>query len=384
MLLIIFSVLTAFFIGVIITPMLIFFIKKGNLLDKPGGRKIHKYSVPSMGGIAIFLALLGGVLIWLNFQQLVEIRFFMMGLGIMFILGLRDDLVELTAYQKLIGQLIAIITVVVLGDVRIHSFYGFLGIDELPIWFSYSLTIFSIIGLTNAFNLIDGLDGLASTLSLITFVFLGSWFIYSDYTTYGFIAFTFVGAILSFMVYNWHPAKIFMGDTGSLTLGFTLSVLCIKFIEANGTVPEGMFKFDAPLTTSIVLMIVPFYDTLRVFIRRASKGKSPMAADKSHVHHFLLRMGFRHDQVALILGSVKILFILIAIASYKMPDIVMIPLVGSAVICAGLILDKITLKRVKDIVRDSPKVLSQRSYHGVRGKVKIDKSVLKSEKVNLN
>lgn len=187
MLLVLFSVLTAFFIGIILTPLLIFLIKKGNLLDKPGGRKIHKYSVPSMGGIAIFIGLLGGILIWLNYLQLVEIRFFLLGLSIMFILGLRDDLVELTAYQKLIGQLIAVITVVVLGDVRVSNFYGLMGVYELPLWFSYSLTIFAIIGLTNAFNLIDGLDGLAGTLSIITFLGLGGWFLYSGHTTYGFI-----------------------------------------------------------------------------------------------------------------------------------------------------------------------------------------------------
>lgn len=379
-----FSVLTSFFIGVIITPLLIFLIKKGNILDKPGGRKIHKFSVPSMGGIAMFMALLSGILIWLDYNQLMEIRFFLLGLGIMFILGLRDDLVELTAYQKLIGQLIAIIAVVVLGDVRISNFYGFFGVEELPLWFSYGLTVFTIVGLTNAFNLIDGLDGLASSLSLITFVFLGAWFIYSGENTFGFIALTFVGAIFSFLVYNWHPAKIFMGDTGSLTLGFTLSVLCVKFIDVNGSLGEDAFKFSAPLTTAIVLMIIPFYDTLRVFIRRASKGKSPMAADKSHVHHFLLRMGFRHDQVTLILGAVKIGFIVLAVLLNGLPDIIMFPVFAVLVISAGIFLDKVTLSRVKGIVRDSPRVLSQRSYHGLRGKIKIDKEVLEKENVNLN
>ncbi len=382
--LLIFSVLTAFFIGVIVTPLLIFLIKKGNVLDKPGGRKIHKESIPSMGGIGMMIALMGGILLWLSYNQLVEIRFFLLGLGIMFILGLRDDLVELSAYQKLIGQLLAIITVVVLGGVRITSFYGFLGYEELPLWFSYSLTVFAIVGLTNAFNLIDGLDGLASTLSLISFLFFGSWFIYAGFTTYGFIAFTFVGAILSFMVYNWHPAKIFMGDTGSLTLGFALSVLCIMFIKTNGVVPDSLFKFEAPLTAGLVLMIIPFYDTLRVFIKRALKGKSPMSADKSHVHHFLLRMGYRHDQVALILGGVKVLFIGLVFALSPLSDMIMLPVVLGLVVAGGFVLDKITLKKVKNIVKESPRVLSQRTYHGVRTKINIDEKILEKEKVNLN
>lgn len=379
-----FSVLTAFFIGVTLTPLLIFFIRRGNFLDKPGGRKIHKQSVPSMGGIGIFIGLIGGILIWLNYQQLVEIRFFIMGLSIMFMLGLRDDIVELTAYQKLIGQLIAVITVVVLGNVRIVSFYGMLGIEELPLWFSYSLSVFSIIGLTNAFNLIDGLDGLASTLSVITFAVLGGWFMYAGNSTYGFIAFTFVGAILSFMIYNWHPAKIFMGDTGSLTVGFALSVLSIKFIESNGNVSPDSFRFEAPLAAAVALMIVPFYDTLRVFVKRARKGISPMTADKSHVHHFLLRMGYRHDQVAIILGVVKISFIGIVVMMNGVPDIIMLPLLVVLVVSAGILLDHMTLKRVKDIVRVSPKVLSQKSYHGIRRKVKIDEEVFNKEDVNLN
>ncbi|WP_018475981.1 glycosyltransferase family 4 protein [Echinicola pacifica] len=382
--LLLFSILTAFFIGVIVTPLLIFLIKKGNILDKPGGRKIHKYSVPSMGGIAIFMGICGGILLWLNYSQLIEIRFFLIGLTIMFMLGLRDDIVELTAYQKLIGQLIAITTVVVLGDVRFHSFYGFLGIEELPLWFSYVFTVFAIIGLTNAFNLIDGLDGLAGSLSVISFVVLGTWFISVGSVTYGFIAFTYAGAILSFLMYNWHPAKIFMGDTGSLVLGFSLSVMCVKFVEVNGSLPLNSFTFNAPFAAAAAFMIVPLYDTLRVFIKRAKKGKSPMAADKSHVHHFLMRMGFRHDQVAFILGSVKILCILFVFAFHKLPDIVMLPALAFIIVIGGIILDNLTLKRVKEIVRDSPRVLAQRKYFGVRKKVKIDQEIFQNEGANPN
>ena len=185
-----------------------------------------------------------------------------------------------------------------MADIRLTSLYGFFGIYEIPLWISYGISFFTILVLTNSFNLIDGLDGLAGSISLVTFMFLGWWFLEADLTSYSVFAFILVGSVLSFLVYNWHPAKIFMGDTGSLSLGFALAVLTILFIDKNGTMAnyEG-WKFNAPIASGIALLIIPIYDTSRIFIKRTLKGKSPMAPDKSHVHHFLLRMGMRHEML---------------------------------------------------------------------------------------
>lgn len=306
------------------------------------------------------LAAICGLLVTMQYQQWVEARFVLTGLGIMFLLGLRDDLVELTPLQKLLGQLFAISLVVILGDVRISGFYGFLGIEQIPIWLSYSLTIFAVIGLTNAFNLIDGLDGLAGMLSLVSFLFLGGWFLSTGFTTYGLIALACSGGVLGFMVYNWHPAKIFMGDTGSLTLGFALAVLGVVFVEANGALlsTHHAFRFNAPFTAGLALVLVSCFDTLRVMVRRIWRGKHPMSADKSHIHHFLMRSGLRHDQVACLLGGIKALFLGLMVVTADFSDAVLLPLVVGVVLVLCLTLDAMTLKKVKKIARRSPSILS--------------------------
>src|SRR5690554_6078898 len=165
-----------------------------------------------MGGIAIILATFAGVFSWFSFDQLVQTRYFLVALGIMFSVGLRDDLIELSAMQKLIGQCIPAFFVIIMADIRITGLYGFMGIYEIPYLVSITLSFLLIIVLTNSFNLIDGLDGLAGTLSVISLTFLGWWFFMADMVAYSLIAFTMVGGVLSFLAFNWHPAKIFMGD----------------------------------------------------------------------------------------------------------------------------------------------------------------------------
>ncbi|WP_143959519.1 glycosyltransferase family 4 protein [Litoribacter populi] len=379
------ATLTAFFFGFLVTPIIIFFFRKNNVLDAPGGRKIHKGMTPSMGGISIMLATFIGLATWLSFDQMATTRYFLIAMGIMFTLGLRDDLVELTALQKLIGQCIAAFLVIGMADIRVTSFYGFLGVYEIPLAVSYFLTFFTIIVLTNAFNLIDGLDGLAGTISTITLTFLGWWFITAGMLPYGIIAFTMVGAILSFLLYNWHPAKIFMGDTGSLSIGFVLSVLVILFIDKNGTMlgAEG-FKYSAPIASGVALLIVPIYDTARIFTKRVLNGKSPLAPDKSHVHHFLLRMGLGHDQVAYVLGTVKLLFIGLIFLGQSYNDHVMLPIVVLSAVTLGLVLDRYTLIQIIKINKTKPTVLSTRITKKAYKKPALSKEVLDREKLNMN
>src|SRR5690606_9556960 len=322
------STVTSFFFGFLMTPALIFLLKKGNIIDAPGGRKIHLGFVPSMGGIGIILATFVGLFSWFSFDQLVQTKYFLVALGIMFSVGLRDDLIELSAVQKLIGQCIPAFFVIVMADIRFTGLYGFMDIYELPYLISVAISFLVIIVLTNSFNLIDGSDGLAGTLSVVALSFLGWWFYDANMMAYSLIAFTLVGGVLSFLAFNWHPAKIFMGDTGTLSLGFALTTLVMLFVDRNGTMlaSEG-WKINAPLAAGIALMIVPIFDTVRIFTKRSLKGKSPLKPDKSHVHHFLLRMGYKHNEVALILGGVKTLFIAMVFFGSSLNDHVMIPLV---------------------------------------------------------
>jgi UDP-GlcNAc:undecaprenyl-phosphate/decaprenyl-phosphate GlcNAc-1-phosphate transferase len=353
------------------------------LMDSPGGRKIHSGFIPSMGGIAFVIATFIAVLSWLDAQYIMEIRFLLAAFGLMFFVGLRDDMVNMSAFQKLAGQFISTYLVVVMADIRFTSLYGFMGIYDLPLWISYGLSFFTILVLTNSFNLIDGLDGLAGSISLVTFLFLGWWFFEADLMSYAVFSLILVGAVLSFLVYNWHPAKIFMGDTGSLSLGFALSVLTVLFIDKNGTMAsfEG-WKFNAPIASGVALLIIPIYDTSRIFIKRTMNGKSPMSPDKSHVHHFLLRMGMRHDQVTITLVLIKCAFIGLIFLGAGLSDYILLPIVILGAIGLGFRLDTITLKRVKKLNKNSPPILSKRVKKKSTSKPNIQGSVL--EKVNIS
>ncbi len=379
------SLVTAFFIGFLITPIVIFFSKRNNITVAPGGRKIHYGFIPSMGGIAIMLATFVSILIWMNQYELIGTRYIIASLILIFFVGLRDDLVELSAVQKIVGQVVAGFFIVIMSDIRISSLYGFLGVGELPLYVSYFLSFIVLLALTNSFNLIDGVDGLAATLSIITLLFLGLWFYNVGHMGYSLIIFTLVGAILSFLVFNWHPAKIFMGDTGSLCIGFSLAVLIILFIEENGKLSASLpWKFNAPISTGIALMIIPIYDTIRIMTKRIINGKSPLAPDKSHVHHFLLRMGFQHNEVVYLLGALKIAFILLAIGMQGFSEYQVLPVVLILAIFLGTFMDYHAIRLIKKHSKSFSEDFTTPEKSTVKRKPKIASKILKNVRLTKN
>jgi len=383
------ATVTSFFFGFLMTPVLILILKKIKFTETPGGRKIHAGSIPSMGGIAIVFATFVGLFAWLSFDQIVETRYFLVGLAIMFSVGLRDDLIELTALQKLIGQSIPAFFVIVMADIRISSLYGFMGVYEIPYLISVAVTFFAILVLTNSFNLIDGADGLAGSLSLVTLSILGFWFYTAGMISYSLISFTLVGGILAFLVFNWHPAKIFMGDTGSLSVGFSLTVLVILFVDKTGLMApwEGL-KLNAPFSAGLAFLIVPVYDTVRIFIKRTMNGRSPLKPDKSHVHHFLIRMGLHHDQVSLVLVVVKLSFISIVFFGYSLSDHVLLPTIAIIATVLGIWMDRKTLEKVKINCKNSPSVSGKNADKVKRRQNKrkpsIAKNIFSNNKINMN
>jgi UDP-N-acetylmuramyl pentapeptide phosphotransferase/UDP-N-acetylglucosamine-1-phosphate transferase len=383
---IVFSILTAFLISFLITPVLILLLKKSNIgSDIPGGRRIHTKVIPSLGGISFVVASGITVLIWAWLFSYPDIRAMLGGIILMFVIGLRDDLVEMKASQKLIGQLLSVIIVVGFGDVRIQDFGGFLGLNELPLWFSYLFTGFTLLALTNAFNLIDGLDGLAGTISMISFTFLGIWFYQNDFVSLSLLSFSFLGGIIGFLYYNWHPAKIFMGDTGSLSIGFTLGVLIISLVNLNANLPETSFlQFKNPFSIAAALMIFPLFDMGRVFIKRILKGKGPMSPDKSHVHHFLLRIGMGHDKVSFMLGGIQFCFIVFVCLMNGFSDNLILPVISGAAIFLGIRLDSITLKKLKMQVRSRPNLLLAKAPKKQKPKIEIDREQFQDSTINMN
>lgn len=306
------SIITAFFVTLLVTPVIIKLFLNLNIFDKPGGRRIHTKITPSMGGVAIFIGFFMSMCLWIPDDQFTGFKYLYGALMFVFLTGIRDDLMPLNASKKLLCLIIAASIVVIFGETRLYSFYSLGIVGDFPEWFSILASIFTIIALSNAFNLVDGIDGLASSVASITLSFLGIWFYLVGEYSLSILMGAMLGGVLAFLIYNWHPAKIFMGDTGSLILGFFLSVALIKFININYSLSESnIYRLDASVGSALAIMIYPIYDTLRIFTIRITQGRSPFSPDKLHIHHLLLRMGLKHNQVTtcvIILSSFYIAF----------------------------------------------------------------------------
>ena len=225
-------------------------------------------------------------------------------------LGVGDDIMILSPQKKFIGQLAASFILIVKGHLLISNLHGFLGIQAVPIFISYILTYFTIVVIINATNLIDGVDGLAGSLSLISTLLFGTWFYVNGDLSYSLIAFTLAGSIVAFLYYNFNPAKIFMGDAGSLMLGLINAILVIRFIN---TAPTAV-NFAAPASPAVGfgLLLIPLMDTLRVFCIRLSQKRSPFFPDRNHIHHLFLDKGFSSRATTLILASLSLIFSLLS------------------------------------------------------------------------
>jgi UDP-N-acetylmuramyl pentapeptide phosphotransferase/UDP-N-acetylglucosamine-1-phosphate transferase len=206
-----------------------------------------------------------------------------------------DDLKDLSARYKFLIQ-ISLATLIALSGIRITSFDGLFGIYDLPLMAQYTFTILAIAGITNAFNLIDGIDGLAGGLGFMSLITLGMFLTMSGDANTALIAFALAGALFSFLYFNFNPAKIFMGDTGSLVLGFVIAVLCVRLMQVNVMIPNPII-LNAPVFV-LGIVLIPVFDTIRVFSVRIWKGKSPFEADRTHIHHLLTNQGFSHGFAA--------------------------------------------------------------------------------------
>ncbi|MCP4457787.1 MAG: undecaprenyl/decaprenyl-phosphate alpha-N-acetylglucosaminyl 1-phosphate transferase [Cytophagales bacterium] len=301
---VLFSITTAFLIAFSAMPIVIRVFRSLDLLDNPNRRKVHSVSTPSLGGIAIYLAAMISLFFWVPIAELSEFKFLLLAIFFAFLLGVRDDISSLQALDKLTIQVFAALLVVFVADINFSGLYGIFGFTKLPTGIAEFISIFAIVGLTNAFNLIDGIDGLAGCIACLILGGFSWWFFIAGYSTLGFISVTMGSAVFAFLFYNWSPSKIFMGDTGSMVLGFTISVLMIKFIELNSTLLPGTgYYLQAPVAMSFALLVLPVYDTFRVFVIRFLAGRSPMSPDKNHVHHVLLKLGFTHAYASIILVS---------------------------------------------------------------------------------
>jgi len=308
---IIFSCALAFLITLFSIPVIIEVAKDKKLFDVPGGRKVHKVVIPTLGGLGIFAGFIIGTLMGVPASDSSVLQYFAAAIMIIFFMGIKDDILILTATKKFVGQLIAAAIIIKFGGIEINNFYGLLGIHEIPHTASFLISLFAIVVITNSFNLIDGVDGLAGSLGLLTSIIFGLYFYLSGELLYAVIAWSLAGSLVGFLIYNFSPAKIFMGDTGSLLIGLVNSILVIKFINIASN-PGSAIPLPSAPALGFSILVIPLFDTLRVVSVRIIHRRSPFWPDRNHIHHFLLDMGLSHKAIALLLPATNLLLVLMA------------------------------------------------------------------------
>jgi UDP-GlcNAc:undecaprenyl-phosphate/decaprenyl-phosphate GlcNAc-1-phosphate transferase len=286
----------AFIVGIFLVPLIISFSQKQGIMDLPNERKIHSHPIPRLGGVAIWICTV------ISFFALIILSYYphrsllsglLLGGSLMFLLGLVDDIYGLGAKFKFVIQL-SIATIVFLLGVKIDSAYiPTIGLVHIPAIVSYILTVGWLAGISNAVNFIDGVDGLAGSVISISSVTIGliSLTLVPSDIVISLIAFILAGSMLGFLTYNFHPAKIFMGDSGALFAGFLLAALSIMY---------SMKTADCKMYVPLLILAVPLLDITFSSTRRILKGTSPFVADAEHIHHKLLKLGLSQNKAVLV------------------------------------------------------------------------------------
>jgi UDP-N-acetylmuramyl pentapeptide phosphotransferase/UDP-N-acetylglucosamine-1-phosphate transferase len=303
--------LISFIVGFIGMPVIIRIAKAKGFVVRPNKRMSHTGEIPNIGGLNICFSYMLTFLLFES-NQFSQNQFFLIGLLIIMTIGFIDDVLVLTPAAKLVGETLAGIALIGFADIRITHLHGLLGITEIGIIPSYLISLFILIAIINAVNLIDGIDGLASGLGILYCLFFAVYFGLAGETSWSISAICMIGSLAVFFTFNvfGHREKIFMGDSGSLLLGYLLTTFVFRFCEINAyhEVPEFL-HMDAAPAVAICVLTVPIFDTIRVSLTRIKKHRSPFLPDKNHIHHLLLRTGLNHIQTTCVILTVSMLFI---------------------------------------------------------------------------
>jgi UDP-N-acetylmuramyl pentapeptide phosphotransferase/UDP-N-acetylglucosamine-1-phosphate transferase len=302
-------------------PSIVAIAREKKVFDEPSQRKSHIQRIPTLGGVAIFAGFTVSAGSFISYSLVPSLQYILVACIIIFFVGMKDDLLGIAPGKKLLGQIAAALVLIVPGlldvikdHLYLTSLHGFMGISHISPIASIFLTTFVIVVVINSFNLIDGVDGLAASIGMLTSAFFGVWFFLSGNIEYSLLSVAVFGTLLAFFRHNvfGKKSKIFMGDTGSLLVGLLMSVQVILFNEKNIGFTSA-FRIESAPAVSFVVLIVPLYDTIRVFIIRLSRGRSPFSADKNHVHHLLLKLGYTHVQTTMLIVLANICFITLSL-----------------------------------------------------------------------
>lgn len=316
----------------ILFPAFLIMSKHVGLLDKPNERKLHVSPIPVIGGLVVMLSLIFTFIFSKGLQTLVlENQALAFSLVILAITGVVDDKIGLKPALRFGIQ--AFVAFAIAADgIRLQSLNGLFGIHELSLFWQYALTMFITIGITNAFNLIDGINGLAGSLGLVNMIVLSGMAFLLNQTKWLFILIPIIAAFIVFLRFNWKKARLFMGDGGSLVLGFSVAAISISLIKVSDSFVPDKTASSIAIVTAICM--IPVIDTLRVFYQRMSRGKSPFSADKNHLHHLLVRHHLTHAQAATRLLLLHIFLFIFSILMIKITGLFLV-IVGQVLIVVG-------------------------------------------------
>jgi UDP-GlcNAc:undecaprenyl-phosphate GlcNAc-1-phosphate transferase len=282
-------------------PLLAKLATRWRIVDHPGTRKVHSAPIPRIGGLAMVLGVFAAALIAIRLPA--QDGWFLAGAAILVAFGVLDDRFNMDYRLKFLGQLLAVVIVVTLGDVRITAI-TFADRVFLPDWISLSMTIFFLVSITNAINLADGLDGLAGGTTFLCLCAVALLSSVADQGSCTALSLAFAGAVLGFLRFNTYPASVFMGDAGSQLLGFAVGVLSVRATQTLAT--------QVSAAIPILLLALPILDTLSVMAQRIGEGRSPFSADKNHIHHKLLALGFGHHEAVMVIYVIQALLFILA------------------------------------------------------------------------
>jgi len=328
------SFATALAVAWILIPPIVRISRAKQFVALPNGRTSHNGAIPTIGGVTTYASFIIAAGLFMPNEYPAEFQYLVAAMIILFLIGMQDDLVGIHPRKKMAGQIIASLIVIIAADVRMTTLHGFLGIGEIPYVFSLLISLLVFIGLINAFNLIDGIDGLASGLGITISIIFGIWLAKLGSQHYAILSFTLAGSLIAFYRYNVFSTKhkLFMGDTGSMFLGFVFATAAVKVLCCPVSPDSALFMNAFPVVV-MSLMIIPIADTLRVMVLRVMRGRIPFFADRTHLHHDLLRLGFTHLQASGIIVTANLTIFLLAVLLSHLPMLLLAVLVlGTAIL----------------------------------------------------
>jgi len=296
-------------VSVISTDHIIGFSNRQGIVDAAGEeRKIHKKSVPNMGGVCVFIA---SMFAYFTFSDYINVprpdKLFSISI-LLFFIGLKDDMEPVHPWKRFIYEFLCAFFIIYVTDIRIPRMFGILYIDVLPYWASFGLTSIFIVACINAYNMIDGIDGLLGSISLLGTIVFGIMFYDVGEWLWALLCVSIAGALIGFLIFNWNPAKIFMGNGGAMFMGTIFACMAVRIMQLDH-IQGSFFTVSTPITIALGVVAIPIVDMLSVFTIRILHKQSPFKADRRHTHHKLLDLGLKHWQAVLVLVFTNILII---------------------------------------------------------------------------